>query len=71
MHSAALWQHSSNSNIKIVNNSIEHILWNPSGFSSDDVLSCLWIVFTNYLSGTLSENSLVGRDVGNRMTKGY
>ena len=47
MHSAAVWQHSSNSNIKIVNNSIEHILWNPSGFSSDDVLSCLWIVFTN------------------------
>ena len=37
----------SNSNIKIVHNSIEHFLWNPSDFSSDDVLSCLWIVFTN------------------------
>ena len=44
MHRA---QHSSNSNIKIVHNSIEHFLWNPSDFSSDDVLSCLWIVFTN------------------------
>ena len=37
----------SNSNIKIVHNSIEHFLWNPSDFSPDDVLSCLWIVFTN------------------------
>ena len=25
----------------------EHFLWNPSDLSSDDVLSCLWIVFTN------------------------
>ena len=47
MHRDAVWQHSSNSNIKIVHNSIEHFLWNPSDFSSDDVLSCLWIVFTN------------------------
>ena len=47
MHRAAVWQHSSNSNIKIVHNSIEHFLWNPSDFFSDDVLSCLWIVFTN------------------------
>ena len=47
MHSAAVWQHSSNWNIKIVHNSIEHFLWNPSDFFSDDVLSCLWIVFTN------------------------
>ena len=47
MHCAAVWQHSSNSNIKIVHNSIEHFLWNPSDFFSDDVLSCLWIVFTN------------------------
>ena len=45
MHRAAVWQHSSNSNIKIVHNSIEHFLWNPSDFFSDDVLSCLWIVF--------------------------
>ena len=41
------WQHSSNSGIKIVHISIEHFLWNPSDFFSDDVLSCLWIVFTN------------------------
>ena len=47
MHRAAVWQHSSNSNIKIVYNSIEHFLWNSSDFFSDDVLSCLWIVFTN------------------------
>ena len=26
---------------------MEHFLWNPSDFSSDDVLSCLWIVFAN------------------------
>ena len=48
MHHAAVWQHRSNSNIKIVHNSIDHFLWNPSDFSSDDVLSCLWIVFTNF-----------------------
>ena len=47
MHRAAVWQHSSNSNIKIVHNSIGHFLWNPSDISSDDVFSCLWIVFTN------------------------
>ena len=47
MHRAAVWQHSSNSNIKIVHNSIGRFLWNPSDFCSDDVLSCLWIVFTN------------------------
>ena len=47
MHRAAVWQQSSNSNVKIVDNSFEHFLWNPSNFSSDDVLSCLWIVFTN------------------------
>ena len=26
---------------------IGHFLWNPPDFSSDDVLSCLWIVFTD------------------------
>ena len=36
-----------NSNNKIVHNSIEHFLCNPSDFFSDDALSCLWIVFTN------------------------
>ena len=48
MHRAAVWQHSSTSNNKIVHNSIEHFLCNPSDFFSDDVFSsCLWIVFTN------------------------
>ena len=47
MHRAAVWQHSSNSNIKIVHNSINNFLWNPSDFSSDDVLCCLRIVFKN------------------------
>ena len=46
MHRAAVWQHSSNSNRKIVHNSIEQILWNLSDLFFDDVLSCLWIVFT-------------------------
>ena len=46
MYRAAVWQHSSNSNIKIVHNSFEHFLWNSSDFSSDAVLSCLRIVFT-------------------------
>ena len=41
MRRAAVWQYSSNSNIKIVHNSIEHFLWNPSDFFSDDYLSCL------------------------------
>ena len=47
MHRTAVWQHSSNLNIKIVLKSIEHFLWNPSDFFSDDVLFCVWIVFTN------------------------
>ena len=47
MHHAAVWQHSSNSNNKIVHNSIEHFLWDPYDFFSDDALSCLWIVFAN------------------------
>ena len=41
---------SSNSNIKIAHNCIEHFLWNLSDFSSDVVfenLCCLWIVFIN------------------------
>ena len=41
MRRAAVWQYSSNSNIKIVHNSIEYSLWNPSDFFSDDYLSCL------------------------------
>ena len=47
MHRAAVWQHRSNWNIKIIYNSIDHFLKNPSSFSSDDVLSCLLIVFTD------------------------
>ena len=47
MHRAVVWQHSSSSNIKIAHNSIENFLWNPFDFSSDEVLYCLWIVFTN------------------------
>ena len=47
MHHAAVWQHSSNSNFKIVHNFTENFLWNPSNIFSGDVLSCLWIVFTN------------------------
>ena len=45
MHHAVVWQHRSNSNIKIVHNSIDHFLWNTSDFCSDDALSCFWIVF--------------------------
>ena len=47
MHRTAVRQHISNSNIKIVDISIEHFLWNPFDFFSDDVLSCLWIGFTD------------------------
>ena len=64
MHCPDVWQHSSNANIKIVHNSIEHILWNPSDFFSDNVLFCLWIVFTNSIFK-------VGWDGGNRMARGY
>ena len=39
--------HCTAANNKIVHNSIEHFFCNPSDFLSDDVLSCLWIVFTN------------------------
>ena len=60
MHRAGVWQHNSNSNIKIAHNSIEYCLWNPSDFFPDDVLSCLWIVFTNsafqVLPGALEHN---------------
>ena len=47
-HTILHLQHSSNLNNEIVHYSIEQFLWNPSDFFSDDVLSCLWIVFTNY-----------------------
>ena len=67
MHPAAVWQHSSNSNIKIVHNSIEHFLGNSSDFSSDAALSCLHELG---FSGTPSENSQVGWDLGNKMARG-
>ena len=44
MHRAAVWRYS---NIKITHNFVEYFLGNPSDFFSDDVLSCLWIDFTN------------------------
>ena len=63
---------SRNSNNKIVHNSIEHFFCNPSDLFSDDVFSCLWIVFTNSVFQVPpSENSDVGWDLGNRMTRGY
>ena len=72
MHRTALWQHSSNSNIKIVHNSIDHFLWNLSDFSSDDVLTCLGIAFTNSVFQLPpSENSQAGWDLGKRMARGY
>ena len=46
---------SSNSNIKIIHNSIEYILCNPSDFFSNDVLFCLWIVFTNFVFQVLPQ----------------
>ena len=56
---------------KIVQNSIEHFLCNPSDFFSDDVLSCLWIVFPNSVFQVLpSENNQAGWDLGNRMARG-
>ena len=72
MQRTALWQHSSNSNNKIAHNSIEHFWCNLSDFFSDDVLSCLWIIFTNSVFQALpSENSQTGWDLGNRMARGY
>ena len=73
MDPAAIWQHSSNSSIKIVHNSIEHFLWNPSDLFFDDVLS-LWSVDCFHkvcLSGTPSENTQAGWDLGNRMARDY
>ena len=52
---AAVWQQSSNSNIKTVHNSIEDFFWSPSDFFSDDVPSCLWFVFTNSIFQVLPQ----------------
>ena len=71
MHRAAVWQHSSNWNIKIVHNSIEYFLWNSSDFTTDAALSCLRIFFTNWVFQLPpSENTQVGWDLANRMTSG-
>ena len=72
MYCAAVWQHSSNSIIKIVHNSIEHFLWNPSDSFSDDVLSCLWNAFTNSVFQAPPQKIVLGGwDLGNRMAQGY
>ena len=61
-----------NTNIKIVHNSVEHFLWNPSDFFSDDVLSYQWIAFTNSVFQLPpSENIQAGWGLGNRMARGY
>ena len=55
-------QHSSNSNIKIVHNSIEHFVWNQSDFSSDNCpLLSVDCFHKLCLSGTHSENSKIAR----------
>ena len=65
MHRAALWQHSSNSNNKIVHNSIEHFLWNQSDFSSDNCTLLSVDCFHKLcFSGTPSENSQARWDFG-------
>ena len=65
MHRAAAWQHSSNSNIRIVYNSIEHFLWNQSDFSSDNCpLLSVDCFHKLCLSGIPSENSQAGWDLG-------
>ena len=64
MHRTAVWQHSSNSNIRIVYNSIEHFLWNQSDFSSDNCLLLSADCFHKLcLSGTPLENSQAGWDL--------
>ena len=72
MPRTVVWQHSSNSNIKTVHNSIDHFLWNPSDFFF------WWCPFLSVdcfhklcLSGTPTENSQTGWDIGNRMARGY
>ena len=73
MDPAAVWQHSSNSSIKIVHNCIEHFLWNPSDLFFDDVLSLLSVDCFHKvcLSGTPLENSQAGWDLGNKMARDY
>ena len=67
-----VWQQGSNSNITIVCNSIEHFLW----ISSDFLFWWCPLMFAGcfhklYLSGTPSENSQAGWDLGNRMARDY
>ena len=67
MHCAAVWQHSSNSNIKIVHNSIEHFLWNLISF----------LMMTSLVSGLFSQTLSFGHPVrqvdilGTGWTGGY
>ena len=49
--------------LKIVHNSIEHFLWNPSDSFSDDALSCLWIVFTNSVFQALPQKIVRGVEI--------
>ena len=37
---------------------MDYFLWNPSDFSSDYVLSCMWIVFTNSLFQVLPQKKV-------------
>ena len=58
---------SSNSNIKIVHNSIERFLWNLSDFSSGVIfedLCCLWILF-------FQMPPTGNWDLGSRVVRGY
>ena len=72
MHCAAVWQQSSNLNIKIVHNSIDQILvesiWFFFWWCPLLSVDCFHKLF---LSGTPSENSQVGWDLWNRMASGY
>ena len=62
MHRAAVSQHRNNSNIKIVHNTVEHVLWNPSCGLFSQTLS---------FRSPPQENSQAVWDLGNRMARGY
>ena len=58
--------------LKLSTTLLTKFLWNPYDFSSDDVLSCLWIVFTNsFFQVPPLENGQAGWDLGNKMARGY
>ena len=66
---------SSNSNIKIVHNSIHHFLWNLSDFSSSDVvfesLCCVWIIFINSIFQVPPRKKInnLGQKIWNKIKK--